>query len=346
MAATQPEDYALIVGINKYADEYFLKTLNGPKNDVQRFIDWLKSPTGGNVPEGNVLPYRHVSDELGQTPKSGEIIETIKKLLKLSKDDKDEEVRIGRRLYIFLAGHGVCSDLDNAGLLTAEATEDSPAYVDGRRCANLFRGRAVFDEVVLIMDCCRDFDGELPDSLFPFKKKIDTGGAHKVKRFYAYATGFGRDAREKEFDKEVSGIFSHVLIEGLKGGAVDGEGRITGPSLERYVKKQMKNHLPPGTEQTADISCDSDLVFADGFPPATADVTIETTVPYHSLAIFYGDGFKPVQLVPQDLGGGKFQIQLRIGKTYVFQLLDVGGAILKEDGRAIEDVDQVINVKL
>lgn len=343
MSAPQLKDYALVVGINKYADEGFLEALNGPKNDARHFVDWLESPAGGNVPEGNVTPYLLVSDDLGETPKSGDIVETIKRLLALSPGG---EVRIGRRLYIFFAGHGVGPDLDDAGLLTAEATEDAPAYVEGRRYANLFRGRAVFDEVVLIMDCCRDFDGELPDSVFPFKRKVDAGGAHKVKRFYAYATGFGKAAREKDFGAEVSGIFSHVLIEGLKGGAIDGEGRITGPSLERYVKKQVKHLLPPGTEQPADIRCDPDLVFADSFPPATVNVTVEATVPHDKLAVLYGDGFKPVETAPQNLGGGKFQIQLRIGKTYVFQLLDAGGAILKQDGRAIEDVDEVINVKL
>ncbi len=338
MPAPQLKDYALVVGINKYADEGFLEALNGPKNDVQHFVDWLESPAGGNV-----ILCLLVSDDLGKTPKSGDIVEAVKKLLVLSQGG---EVRIGRRLYIFLAGHGVGPDLDDAGLLTAEATEDAPTYVEGRRYANLFRGRAVFDEVVLIMDCCRDFDGELPDSVFPFKRKVDAGGAHKVKHFYAYATGFGKAAREKDFGAEVHGIFSHVLIDGLKGGAVDGEGRITGPSLERYVKKQVKKLLPPGTDQVPDIRCDPDLVFADGFPPATVSATVEATVPHDKLVVLYGDGFKPVETAPQNLGGGKFQIQLRIGKTYVFQLLDAGGAILKQDGRAIEDADEVTHVKL
>ncbi len=343
MPPPQLKDYALIVGINKYADGGFLEALNGPKNDAQYFVDWLESPAGGNVPDANVTPYFLVSDDLGETPKSGDIVEIVKKLLAFSQGG---EVRIGRRLYIFLAGHGVGPDLDDAGLLTTEATDDAPAYVEGRRYANLFRGRAVFDEIVLIMDCCRDFDAELPDSVFPFKRKVDAGGAHKVKRFYAYATGIGKAAREKSFGAEVRGIFSHVMIEGLKGGAVDGEGRITGPSLERYVKKQMKNFLPPGIEQPVDIRCDPDLVFVDGLPPATVNVTVEATVPHGKLAVFYGDGFKPVETIPQSLGGGRFQIQLPIGKTYVFQLLDADGAILKQDGRAIEDVDKVINVQL
>lgn len=342
MPEPELKDFALVVGINTYADKKFLEPLGGPKNDVQRFLEWLQSQPGGD----DITRYVLESDDVGETPKTGDIVDAIKKLLAFSPGGDE---RIGRRLYIFLAGHGVGPDLDDAGLLTAEATEDAPTYVEGRRYANLFRGRAAFEEVVLIMDCCRDYDGELPEPYFPFKKKVDAGGAHKVKRFYAYATGFGRAAREKDFGqegKDISGIFSRVLVEGLKGRAVDGEGRITGASLERYVKKQLKKHLPKGVEQTADIRSDPDLVFADGLPPATVDVTVEATIPHATLAVLYGNGFKPVQTAPQAIGAGKYTIQLPIGKTYVFRILDAAGVVLKEDGRAIEDVDEVISVTL
>lgn len=343
MAVPKLQDYALVVGIDRYAATDFLEPLNGPKNDVQQFIDWLQSPSGGKVDAQNVKPYMLVSDDLGTTPKSNEIVDVVKKLLALSHGG---EVRIGRRLYIFLAGHGVGPDLDDVGLLTAEATEDVPIYVEGRRYANLFRGRAVFDEVVLVMDCCRDFDGELPPPYFPFKKRIDSGGAHRVKRFYAYATGFGRASREKDFGKKVSGIFSHVIISGLEGGAVDGEGRITGASLERYVKSKMKLLSPPGLEQIPEIHGDADLVFADGFPPAIVTATIEATVPHDKVAVLYGHEFKPVENPIQSLNKREFQIPLRIGKAYVFQLLGVDGTILKQDGRTIESVDEVLHVKL
>ncbi|NQD92938.1 hypothetical protein HP532_09785 [Pseudomonas sp. CrR25] len=342
MPAPQTRDYAIVVGIDTYADTEFLEPLAGPKHDIQNFVEWLKSPQGGNVPEENIAPYLLVSDELGQKPKSGDFVEIIGKLLALAPGDQ----RIGRRLYMFLAGHGVAADLDDTGLLTVEATEDAPTYVEGRRYANLFRGRAVFEEVVLVMDCCRDFDGELPPPVFPFKRKLDTGGASKVKRFYAYATGFGKAAREKEFAGKVSGVFSHVLLAGLNGGAIDGEGRITGPSLERYLRKRLKDALPPGVEQPPDIRSDPDLVFGDGYPPATASVTVSTSVPHHRFSVLYGDGFAPVTTLPEELGGGVYRVALPIGKTYVFQLLDAPGGVIRQVGRAVEDAQEVIHVNL
>lgn len=342
MPPPQPRDYAVVVGINRYGDGSFLNPLDGPKNDVRHFVDWLVSPDGGHVPAANVDPFLLTSDDNGLKPKAGDIVEAIKNLLALAPADE----RIGRRLYIFLAGHGVGPDLDDAGLLTAEATEDVPTYVEGRRYANLFRGRAVFEEIVLVMDCCRDFDGELPDPVFPFKRKIDAGGANKVKYFYAYATGFGKSAREQAFGDEVGGIFSHVLLAGLNGGAVDGDGRITGPSLERYVRRKLKALLPPGTEQPTDMRCDPDLVLGEGYAPATVSVEVTASVPHDRLVVLYGDRFKPVENAAEDLGGGKYRIELPIGKTYVFQLVDAGNALLRQNGRAVEDVEEVIHVEL
>lgn len=340
---SQNRDFALVVGIDRYANSDFLEPLSGPKSDVERFLRWLTSPEGGSVPETNVTPYMLVSDDQCSKPKWSDVVALFGNLCGLS---QGSEARIGRRLYIFFAGHGVGPDLDDAALLTVEANDDLPVYIEGRRYANIFRARALFEQVILIMDCCRDFDGDLPAPMFPFKYRIDAGGAHKVKWFYAYATGFGRAAREKTFGTEINGIFSHALIDGLEGAAVDGEGCITGSSLERYVRKQMKIHLPVGVEQNPDIRFfPPDFMFADGFAPAMANVEIEATVPHDKLVVLYGHGFKPVETLPRELGGAKFQIALRVGKTYVFRLFN-GEVMVKEDGYAIDDTAEVVRVKL
>lgn len=341
MPVPQPKDYALVVGISKYADGGYLEPLNGPKCDVDNFVKWLLSPDGGYVPDNNVNPFKLVSDDEAKVPQISDVVRVVKDLLKLGNGG---EQRIGRRLYIFLAGHGVGPDLDEVGLLTVEATEDAPTYVDGRRYANLFRGQAVFEEIVLIMDCCRDFDSELPASVFPFKNKYDPGGAHKVKCLWAYGTGFGRASRERDFSGEVNGIFSYVLMEALRGGAIDGDGRITGASLERYVKKHVKKHMPPGVDQVPEIAGSDDLVLADGYPPASTTVTVQPSVPHESLVVLYGDGFKPVETAPEPHAGGMYRIKLRIGKTYVFQLHNAAGGVLKQTGKAVEDADEVIHV--
>jgi Caspase domain len=342
MAAQQLKDYALVVSIGKYADSGFLQQLDGPVNDARCFVEWLVSDKGGSLPAANVDPYRLESDATAQKPKTGDVIEAVRSLLALAPGDE----RIGRRLYIFLAGHGVGPDLDDAGLLTVEATEDMPSYLEGRRYANLFRGRAAFDEVILMMDCCRDYDGDLPEGSFPFKKKVDAHGASKVKRFYAYATGFGKAARERDFGGQVKGVFSHVLLEGLNGGAIDGDGCITGTSLERYVRKKLKSALPPGVDQPTDIRTDPGIIFAEGLPPASAKGKIRPTVAHHRLMVLHGNGLKPLPQVPKMQPEGHYAVDLPVGKMYVFQLLDAAGVVLTQAGRTVEDAEEVISVDL
>lgn len=343
MPQPQPHDYAIVVGINRYADADFLRPLEGPRNDVDKFVQWLTSPAGGHLDPDHVLPYRLVSDDQARQPTTGDVVEAVKALLAKAPGG---DVRIGRRLYIFLAGHGVGPDLEGAGLFTVEANDDAPVYIEGRRYANLFRGRAVFEEVVLLMDCCRDHDTELPPPQFPFRPKTDAGAAARVKRFYAFATGFGKAAREKAFGAEVSGIFSHVLLAGLNGGAVDGDGRITGPGLARYMRREVGQALPPGVDQPTDIFADPDLVIAEGYPPARAEVTVSSTRPHHRLVVLYGDGFKPLEDPPLRQPDGSYRLQLRIGKTYVFQLHDANGQLLHQDGRAVEDATRPLLVEM
>jgi hypothetical protein len=343
MPAPQKKDFALVVGISDYADQEYLESLKGPNRDVKNFVNWLVSPTGGNIPDAHVDPFKLLSDADRTTPNLSDFYAAVNGLLALSKGGK---VQIGRRLYIFMAGHGVGPDVENVGLLTVEATEMMPTYIDGRRFVKLFKGQAIFNEIILIMDCCRDYDSELPEAKIPFKGKVDPGGAYKVKVFYAFGTGFGRAAREREFDGEVSGIFSYVLMKGLLGGAIDGEGRITGGSLQRYVKKHFKKHLPEGIDQDPEIVGPDDLILADGYPPATTTVNLKPSVPHDKVVVKYGDGLKPVEAASQKQADGTYTVKLPIGKTYVFELHDAVGVLLKQAGKAVEDADEVINVDL
>ena len=156
------------------------------------------------------------------------MLNLVKALLEKS-PNRDE--RIGRRLWIFFAGHGATADLDEVCFLTTEATDDAPEHVPGRRIANLFRGGALFQEVILCMDCCRDYDKDLEIVSHGIKKRYDPTAADGVKYLYMYGTGFGSRARELDFNGVISGAFSRALIDGLSGKAMDGQGRITSTSL-------------------------------------------------------------------------------------------------------------------
>jgi hypothetical protein len=327
-----PKDYALIVGIDSYPDT-FLGKLEGACNDAADFAKWLVEARGKDVECFTLL-----SDAQGTTPKLGDLLEEVKKILKLS---EGREKRIGRRLYIFLAGHGVGPELDEAALLTVDTDTKSGflPYLAGRLCANLFRGQALFEEVLLFMDCCRDVDRELPPPAFPFKKNPDHG-AHRVKHFYIYATGFGRQSREKDFGGKKYGIFSRALLDGLRGEAADGDGRITGWRLERYLKSHM------GGDQSIDPDIDQDLILADGLPPKTAQVTLTLSEPDRGFIVLYLMPKQEIPVMAEDLGGGKRRFPLGVGKIYSFRVLDEHGKVLREENLPIEDADEEVNVQL
>ena len=46
-------DYAILVGISRYADPAF-PSLTGPPRDVALIKEWLMSPKGGGMPEARI----------------------------------------------------------------------------------------------------------------------------------------------------------------------------------------------------------------------------------------------------------------------------------------------------
>jgi len=64
------------------------------------------------------------------------------------------------RLYLYFSGHGFCNRDSNrdaeAALYTANASKDQFAHIYGTFFARRAKAKALFKEVVLIMDCCRD----------------------------------------------------------------------------------------------------------------------------------------------------------------------------------------------
>lgn len=336
-------DYALIVGINEY-DWNILEPLKGPRNDAKNFMEWLLSPTGGKIPKKNILPYLLIADH-GEEPKSSDVVNRVMKMIKLSRDG---ETSIGRRLYIFLAGHGVASELDEAGLLTADANQLFPLHIVGSRYANLFAGLALFEEVILIMDCCR-FSGLVSEngSVFNFGGKYDDGGAYKVKRFHAYSTGFGRAAREKRFGREVHGIFSHILMDGLRGGAVDGQGQITVRNLKRFIDKKLSKLMAAGDDQDPDMDGDDDIVLVDGLPPAKAKVIVDVPLDdNHQVEALSGIDLQPVEIIPQKLGKTKTMIWLPVGKLYIIQVRNAQRGIVGQGSCTVEDAEEVLHATI
>src|SRR5262249_55697758 len=123
MAAT---DRAIIVGIQKYPS---IGDLGGPENDARAFGDWVVSPSGGNVPEANVrrilatIPNPRYNNPV--RPVYWEAEEAFGELMDIydaNLTQRGGSGKIGRRLYVYLAGHGFDPEPEYTALLAANAT--------------------------------------------------------------------------------------------------------------------------------------------------------------------------------------------------------------------------------
>jgi hypothetical protein len=329
------EDFALVVGINDYK---VLDSLDGAKHDAEEFVRWLRSPTGGDLPEENVKLF--LSSPAPWAPGLEEIVDWMIELVEKRSPGLDE--RIGRRLYLFMAGHGIGPGVDEAGLLVPTTSAVAVKYLAGSRYANFFRAAALFEEVLLFMDCCRDHDWELPDAYFPFREKPDPAAAHQVKILYAFATGFGRKSRERPFGEgkaNVGGVFTRALLDGLACKAAAPDGRITAEGLKRYVVRQVEALRVAGTDQRPDVRVNDDFVLREGCAPQQVQVTVELSQPALGFTVRdAGKRMALVEVVPRDLGAGRMAVELVPGRIYVFRVVD-GNQTVSEDSLEVTETE-------
>jgi hypothetical protein len=104
-------DHAVVVGISRYP---FLGDLSGPENDAMDFAGWLLDAGGGNVPPGNVQrilssDWALSTDPLDAEPTTTRLEAAFDRLFEWGERNSG---KAGRRLYIYLAGHGFAPNLE------------------------------------------------------------------------------------------------------------------------------------------------------------------------------------------------------------------------------------------
>jgi hypothetical protein len=155
-----------------------------------------------------------------------------------------QDGRLGARLYIYLAGHGFSDpeDTESTAVYTAEADPLAGApYVPGTEYAEWFRRNAAADEIVLIMDCCRPASPLEAIVGAALPRSTNPGPAGNVRTFYAYATTWGRVARETKIDGEVRGIFTTTVLKALRYATPTADGRVTGSIVQRFVHNEIQD---------------------------------------------------------------------------------------------------------
>jgi hypothetical protein len=218
-------DVALLTGISVYPNEGYAQ-LNGPPNDLKIIKEWLLDPAGGGLLDKNIIevaspnPYPSKVDPDSAPPISEDFDRKFKGLLRERMALKGERVK--DRLYLYFSGHGFCNRSQTkppeAALYSANATREFYEHIFGTYYARVAVGWALFAEVVLIMDCCRDSVITREPTPKPYRDTPDDGLSAQVKLMCIYAVPKGGKAQEREIPErgnKVHGLLTHALIKAL-----------------------------------------------------------------------------------------------------------------------------------
>lgn len=284
--AKNPDDYAIIVGINRYRSEDGIEPLKGAVNDARLFCEWLVDPDGGGLdpdPKSGRVALITSPEDGPLAPNRDAIEDQIQTFYQKAASGARP---VGRRLYLFMAGHGVNPSEgpgDDCSLVAANSFINSLRVLTGRVTAQRILQQPMFHEVVLFMACCRDVDASASFSGLPMPGEPlpDSNYLHGL------AVKWAKRALEKELPHPTDpakpplwqSVFSHALLKGLTS-AFDDQGKITSRSLKDFVKLQVQALLPPGDNRPPQFFMDDEappIVFKSR--PAAAAAPIPGPVP-------------------------------------------------------------------
>jgi uncharacterized caspase-like protein len=250
--ATNTADYALVIGIRRYADAAdpsgWIGDLNGPDNDAAAVADWLRHPDGGDLPDENIRVVRSAdfpdpfTDNNSVGPQQRAIEEALNDLADLPPTVHEGQYA-GRRVYIYVSGHGFGRTDDEAAIVTADAKRTRPLNVLVTSWVSCLKDAARFQEYVLWVDACAT---RRPLSfLKPCDREQEvSANAGSVRQFRAFAAGYNQLAVEAQLDGEWHGVFTYALIKALEGAASrDASGAITSDGVRDYLRNNMASFM-------------------------------------------------------------------------------------------------------
>lgn len=270
------ENWAIVVGINRYPESAQQNELHGAVNDACDFADWVLDPAGGDVPRerlffwtypwpepppGRLADYlagpqpnwhRHFVGEAppdpARPPTAFEITATIENAGRAAHGSAYGKVSARRRVFVFLAGHGIRARTDRneetcflAGDFAPPRGSLTPGLIpcDSFRRALLHRR---FDEAILFTDCCRSATSR--SSLFA-QQVSDFDGEPVLPWSMAFAAQDGEPAYETA-TAPIRGAFSSALMRGLRTHRPGPLGDLHAVPLRDYVQASIPEFTDTG----------------------------------------------------------------------------------------------------
>lgn len=242
-------DYAILVGISRYADKENLHPLEGPVNDVNLMNDWLLGEQG--VPKDNIKKIVTQVNSLppitdGPPPDDDAFPPIYEEFQKhflgiVRRADRQGYIRRDDgRLFLYFSGHGFSEKHDRSqhaalyvGNTFIKAGPQNNIY--GTYFANWTKDRGLFKEIVLIMDCCRDAEITKVASIPVLPVSTETGVDAKL--FQLYAVPLGGKAQECPIpsrNSEVHGLLTHAFLDAVKN-AAPGRNQVSTTEIKNYL---------------------------------------------------------------------------------------------------------------
>jgi hypothetical protein len=219
-----PRDYAMVIGIDRYEDPS-LQRLGGAGRDARAFIKWLEDKRSDGSFDSSRIIKRVPKADFSDVRRA--FVELIRKVKSLT--------GTGRRLYIFVAGHGSGQTIRSALVYSSDHSPDGEACFDIVETA--MKLGAMFEEIVLFVDCCRSLTPDVRPMPIPLVLPINAANKQQV-HFHCFACRINELAEERKIKGGFRGVFSKHLLEALSGevaSAVDPQGQVTALSLTRYL---------------------------------------------------------------------------------------------------------------
>lgn len=214
------DDWAISVGIGHFSVDSGLESLPGAVADAERFNEWLGNQEGGGIPESQ----RHLLVSRPEHPESPRpttevVVDALRQLYETGMSNRaaGNGFRLGRRLWLYFSGHGVSLNGErttDTGILTADAKPRIQifSHLNAQVFADFFRDAPGFEQVILIMDCCRSSLKRITPQPLIWPRMV---GEPQASTFYAFAVANGLAAREVETTTGPAGLFSTRMLEVL-----------------------------------------------------------------------------------------------------------------------------------
>jgi TonB family protein len=226
----QSKRWALVIGVNKYADEANLRSLNGAVNDARALKAALVNYAG--FPENQVILLT-----TDQTEKLQPTRNNILRELGILRGNIPQD----GLLLLSFSGHGMerggqvfLAPSDTQSIVLEQTALNATTVMDMIKEASVA-------QVVMLLDACRNNPSGRGIKISPltetYKRAFEFDEHNKgISAFVTlYATGMGQVSQENP-DTNL-GYFTEAIVEALKGEAANENGEITLKAIVDYVEE-------------------------------------------------------------------------------------------------------------